>query len=165
MIHTQCKMLSVAEFLLNLFLQTWLVGIFSVSFHKWHINSSYRSKTKPHTQLLTLASSLQTTSDVYGWDLCTVQLCEMWNCPMDELQSVLLCILLKNVSWTRGEGKCWYVLPCLQDTDGPDMLVTQCRWRGCWAAIQQRWMKSEKFRGKNWHTPKGISIWNHCLMC
>lgn len=28
----------------------------------------------------------------------------MWSCPVDELQSVLLCILVKNVNWTRGEG-------------------------------------------------------------
>lgn len=57
MIHTQRKMLR-AELLLNLFLQRWSLGNFSVSFHKCHINSSYRSQTKIHTQLLTLASGL-----------------------------------------------------------------------------------------------------------
>lgn len=103
MIHAQCKILR-AELLLNLVLQWWFMGNFSANFHKCHVNSSYRSQTKTHSALDTGIQS-QMTSDAYGQDLCTIQLREMWNCPKDELQSVLLCISLKNVNWTRGEGE------------------------------------------------------------
>lgn len=48
-------------------------------------------------------------------------------CPADELQSVPLCVLLKNVGELMGKGECWCVLPCRQDTDGPDMSVVQER--------------------------------------
>lgn len=96
--------MSRAELLLNWFLQWWFAGNFPVSFHKCHINSSCRSKSKPP-----LSSRLwHPVSDDLGcvrMRLCTTQLCEMWTCPIDELQSVLLWILLKNVNWTRGEGE------------------------------------------------------------
>lgn len=56
---------------------------------------------------LTLAFSLKRTSDVLGGELCPVLCGEMWDHPVDELQSVLLCIFWRVAAEHVGKGKCW----------------------------------------------------------
>lgn len=72
------------------------------------------------TQLSTWACCLRVHSRVSGWDLCPTRLCEMGCCPVEEPQSVPLCI-----AELVGKGTRWCVLPRLQDADGPDMSVAQ----------------------------------------
>lgn len=149
MIHTQRKMWR-AVLLLNLFSQWWFVGNFSVSFHKCHINSSYRSKTK-----LTLSSwPWHPVSDGlgYAW-MRFVHHTALWNVKLPRGWTAVCSSVYfpKECQRHSGKGKCWHVLPCLQDTDGPGAFVALWRWGSRWAARHQRLMKPEKGRGRSWY--------------
>ena len=64
------------------------------------------------------------TSEVCGWDACSTQLCEA-------NRNLLFCVFYQRLSAERvGKGKCCSILPCLQDTDGPDVVCGSGRVRG-----------------------------------
>lgn len=93
-----------------------------MSFHKCHVNSASRSQTQIHTQLLTLASSVSRPSRVRGI-----------RGPQGRAQRGAALSGDRVCSSARftediglvGRGKRGFVLPRLQDADGPDMPVAQ----------------------------------------
>lgn len=143
------------------FLQRWFVG------NSWAFITTIFTLPTEAKQNYHLACDFglqfEMTSDGDGWDLCTIQLCEMWNCPIGELQSVLLCILLKNVNWTGGRGS-RYVLPVFRT-----QMAQTCLWlsEGEGAAElpvnKDWWNLRSSGEGLAWH--QGRQPINHCGTC
>lgn len=136
-----------------------LWGTFLWAFINATLTLLTEAKQNSHSAL-DLGIQSQTASDTHGWDLCTIQLCEMWNCPVDELQSVLLCIFLRNVSGTRGRGSA--------DTSSP-VFRTQMAQARSWLCEGEG--AAELPVTKDWWSPrraedgagtKGIGTRNRC---
>lgn len=154
MICTQCKMFR-AEPLWNWFLQWWFAGNFSVSFHKCHINSS-EAKQNPRSALKFGVQS-QTTSDAHGWDSAPHSFAKCEPAPLMNCNLFFCGFYWRMSTELVGKGKCWYVLPVFRTQMAPTCLRLGEGGGSCWAASQQRLMKSKKFRGRSCMAPRALA--------